>query len=102
MGELLESSGAYPFMDRGTLRGDDGVDLNTIIEPGVYRIYGISINIPDTGDSFPMNYGVLKVYKARNSLVQEVINDNYTSFNHYYIRTSSNNGTTWYNWRKIL
>lgn len=86
----------------GILRGEDGVDLNTIIEPGVYRIYAVTINVPDTGDSFPIRYGILKVYKADNSVLQEIINDNYNAFNHYYIRTSSNNGATWYDWRKIL
>ena len=99
---LLESSGAYPFMYRGRIRGDEGGDVNALTLSGIYNLFDVGINIPDTGDAYPMNYSILKVYNAGGIILQEITNHNYSYLNHVYIRISPDNGLKWYDWRKIL
>ena len=99
MGGLLDSTGAYPFMDRGAL--PEGTDLNTVKVSGIYRTNGGN-NFPDTEDDYPLAFSLLKIYKSGYALVQEITNVNYNYINHFYIRVSQDEGNTWYSWKKIL
>lgn len=60
MGELLKSTGSYPFMDRKSVVED----FNTTVQPGVYFIS--DSNFSRAGNPGIM-YGLLIVYNATNN-----------------------------------
>lgn len=98
VGGLISTLGLYPFMDKGSL--SEWTDLNTITSPGVYSTNG-GKNFPDTKDSYPVAFSILRVYKSGSAMIQEITNVTLSYCNNYFIRVSKDGGKTWYSWRKI-
>ena len=78
-----------------------GIDLNTVVTPGRYRLIGNTNSATSKALNRPItSAGILLVNTARE-LVHQIYLRGSTVYNGMYIRCSSDSGTTWGSWARL-
>ena len=84
---------------RSVINSESGVDCNTLINTGIYKVY-IEATAQLSTHNVPARYGVLFVVSsmedAGNAYVSQLFYD--VLNNRFYQRTSTNSGSNWSEW----
>lgn len=103
------SPGSFPNIMCNRRSGETltGRDLNTIIHPGIYALYGSNTNVP-TGSVISGGFGTLEVTAYSSAHIVQILHESTWAAdgnNIWYRFGSTGSGvepTIWSSWRKII